>query len=261
MKIQQFFAARPIAALTVSSLALLFAAGCDQGTTPTGGQPSQPGPRTPNKPVSPDAAPTEGAMQSNANAPGERPAQQSGTPSAIAPTGGSEMVIPRPAATPQGDDPAVASFAGLTAPKPATWQYRAPAGTSGMRVAEYGVPGIEGSDQANIVVYQFPGGGTFEQNIARWKGQFKSADGSPVEAKTSELESDGMRVAVAELSGSYRGMNSAEFAVDHILIAAMIETDGNPVFVQLVGPSKTIEANREAFMTMLRGIKKNDPMK
>jgi len=149
----------------------------------------------------------------------------------------------------------------MTAPKPATWQYHAPAATSTMRVAEYSVPGVEGSDQAQIVVYQFPGGGSFDDNVARWKSQFKHEDGSPIEAKIQELDASGMKVSVAELSGDYRGMGMTEHAKDHILIAAKVETDGNPVFVQFVGPSKTVDANREAFLTMLRGLKITEPMK
>lgn len=130
-----------------------------------------------------------------------------------------------------------------------------------MRVAEYTVPGVEGSDQAQIVVYQFPGGGSAEANIDRWKTQFRHADGSEVVAKTESMVADGMNITIAELRGEYRGMGKSEFAPDQILLAGMIETDGNPVFVQLVGPSKTVEANRDAFMVMMRGIKKNDPMK
>ncbi len=196
----------------------------------------------------------------------ERRVQSEGAPQAAAPTAGVESVMPRPAPTAPtpntSDDPSIARFAGFSAPKPAAWQYRAPSGTSGMRVAEYGVPGIDGAEQANIIVYQFPGGGSFAANVERWKGQFRSADGAaPVEAKLETLDADGIRVEVAELSGAYRGMNSPDFATDHTLIAAMIETDGNPVFIQLVGPTRTIDANRDAYMAMLRGIRRNEPMK
>jgi hypothetical protein len=159
----------------------------------------------------------------------------------------------------ESDDPTVAKFAGLSGPKPATWQWRAP--SSQMRAAEYTVPGADGGDQAQIVVYQFPGGGSVENNINRWKTQFRNADGSPVEAKVQEFEADGMNVTIAELTGEYKGMGQTEFRPDQILIAAMIEGDGNPVFVQLTGPSKTVSANRDAYITMLRGIKKSEPMK
>lgn len=130
-----------------------------------------------------------------------------------------------------------------------------------MRVAEYSVPGVGGADQAQIVVYQFPGGGTFESNVARWKDQFKRDDGAPVEAKMHDVEATDLKIDVAEFSGEYRGMGKSEFAKEQTLIAAMIETDGNPVFVQLVGPTQTVSANREDFLAMLRGMKKYEPMK
>ena len=123
------------------------------------------------------------------------------------------------------------------------------------------MPGVEGSDQAQIIVYQFPGGGSFESNVDRWKTQFKHEDGSPIEAKVQEVDASGIKVAVAEVSGDYRGMGMSEHAKDHILIAAMIEGEGDPIFIQFVGPSKTVETNRDAYMTMLRGIKRNEPMK
>lgn len=259
--------------LTILCSAWLVTPGCGEKEPAPG--PSQPAPRTPNKtpagdgemtpeqlagrpqlpprplPATPSPAPGPGSGSGD-RATTNTPPTNAATPAAPAPT--------TPAAAPS-DDPVVASFAGLTAPKPATWQYRAPAATSTMRVAEYIVPGVEGSDQAQIIVYHFAGGGSVEANIDRWKTQFRTADGTAVVAKTEQLEADGMKVTVAELSGDYRGMGKSEFAPDQILLAGMIETDGNPVFVQLVGPSKTVQASRAAFMDMMRGVKRDEPMK
>lgn len=165
----------------------------------------------------------------------------------------------RPSSYKDDGDASVAVFAGLVAPKPATWQWHQPAST--MRVAEYTVPGVEGSDQAQIVVYQFRGGGTVEANVERWKSQFRRADGSAVEPKMQEIEADGMKVTVAEFSGEYKGMNQMDFAPDQTLVAAIVESGADPVFVQLVGPSKTVAASHDAFMAMLRGMKKSEPMK
>jgi hypothetical protein len=160
--------------------------------------------------------------------------------------------------TNQGD---TASFVGLSGPKPVTWQYRQPDPTKTMRKAEYSVPGVDGASQADIIVFQFPGGGSVEDNINRWRGQVQDADGKPAEPKVESFEADGMKITVAELAGAYRGMGATAAAPDSILIASMIETPGSPVFVQLAGPSKTVAANREAFLAMLRGIKKTEAMK
>jgi hypothetical protein len=251
--------------------ALIVLSGCEK--EPVAG-PSQPAPRTPNK-----ATPGDGEMtpEQAAATPSLLPRPQTAVTPAPAPGSNGEVrMVPgsTTTATPPAEQPAagaappepeststVASFAGLTGPKPATWQYRAPAATSTMRVAEYSVPGVEGADQAQIVVYQFPGGGSLDANVERWKSQFRNADGSEVVVTTESLEADGMKVTVAELAGEYRGMGKSEFAPDQVLIASMIEGDGDPVFVQLVGPSKTVRASREAFMAMMRGLKQTEPMK
>lgn len=242
--------------------------GCDGKTSST----DQTASNAPSKPRDNQAWPDG----TSTNAPGplpEREGQRTGgapppsepdlRPVAVDP---SKLTPPKPAPTPAAETPAtgdstVAEFAGFTAPKPVTWRFRAPQGSSGMRVAEYSVPGADGGDQADIIVYQFPGGGTLQANVERWKGQFKRADNAPIEATMQEIDAGGIKVVVAELAGDYRGMGKSEYAPDQILLAGMIETDGNPVFVQLVGPSKTVQANREAFLAMMRGIKVAEPMK
>ena len=70
-----------------------------------------------------------------------------------------------------------------------------------------------------------------------------------------------MTITLAEIAGEYQGMGMTAHRPDQILLAAMVETGGNPVFIQLVGPSKTVAANREAFLAMLHGLKKTEPMK
>jgi hypothetical protein len=230
-------------------------------------QPSQPAARAPNRSPAPSAPTTSPAAAATDDPSrvemGTRrstvapitPPTDAATPAA-APT---EMVLPRPAQDDRSTDPAVATFAGLTAPKPRTWQWRAP--SNAMRVAEYSVPGVEGADQAQMVVFQFAGGGTVDQNIARWKTQFRSSDGSEIDPKVQEVQAEELKVTLVEIAGEYRGMGKAEFTPDQLFLSGIIDTGGNPVFVQLVGPARTVEANRESFMTLLRGLKRSDPMK
>ena len=247
--------------------------GCEQQPSPGPGQPAA---RTPKKtPGDATVSASDSSTQGTRGAGRERPvvpgeggvAPGPGPQSVVAIRGSSASSPPSsspPPSAPQASgasNDAEAQFAGMTAPKPVTWQYRAPPATSTMRVAEYVVPGVEGSNQAQIVVFQFPGGGSVEENINRWKGQVQGPDGKPAEPKVETFEVDGMTVTVAELAGAYRGMGMSAAQPDSILIASMIQGDGDPVFVQLSGPDKTVDANREAFLTMLRGLKKTEPMK
>jgi hypothetical protein len=151
----------------------------------------------------------------------------------------------------------VATFAGLTGPKPVTWIWHPP--TRQFSVAEYTVPGQGGADQAQITVSK--AGGSVDANIQRWKGQFKSADGKPVEPKIVKFEADGVPITLVELAGSYQGMGAPSFVPDQLFLDAIVETPGEMIFIRFVGPTATVEANRDAFMDMVRGLRKAEPEK
>lgn len=151
----------------------------------------------------------------------------------------------------------MANFAGLNAPKPVTWQWNPP--SNKMILAEYVVPGRDGADQARIAV--IPAGGTLEANIERWKGQFRNPDGSPVEPRSvTNLEADGMPVTIVEFAGEYRGM-SGFFTPDQLFLTAIVEAPSGQVFIRFVGPTATVETNREEFMEMVRGLQITEAQK
>lgn len=164
----------------------------------------------------------------------------------------------RPAVTPPGgSSPTEASFLGLTAPKPESWSTFPP--SSGMRAANYRVPGLEGAGPAEVVVFFFGAGqgGPVQMNIDRWVGQFQAPGGGPVEPVRSEMEVDGMAVTMVELEGEYRGMGS-EFKPDRRFVAAIVEAPVGRVFIRLVGPTATVKANEPAFATLVEGLRRTD---
>lgn len=164
----------------------------------------------------------------------------------------------KPAAeTPSQGDPKVATFAGLTGPKPATWQWHPP--QRQFSVAEYTVPGRDGSDQARIDV--FKAGGTVEQNIQRWKMMFHDPNGGAVEPKVSNLEADGMPITLVEFAGEYRAMGSPNFTPNQLFLCAVVESPDGQIFIRFVGPAGTVEPNRADFMNMIRNLKKVEPEK
>lgn len=154
-------------------------------------------------------------------------------------------------------DPKVATFAGLTAPKPVTWIWSAP--QRQFSVAEYAVPGRDGHDQARVDV--FIAGGSVEANIDRWKTQFRNSDGTPVEPKITPLESDGMPITLVEFAGEYRGMGMVSFTPGQLFLCAIVQTPTQQIFIRLVGPAGTVEPNREAYMDMIRNLKRVEPEK
>ncbi len=202
-------------------------AGCGENESPvvSSSPASSPAPVTP---PGPGAAPP-------ASSPG-RPAQQAWAPSS---------------------DPRLARFAGYIAPKPAAWLDQPPQGA--MRVAEYVVPGRDGHNAAQIAVFHFVGdGGDVKSNIARWEGQFKPAeDGTPVKAKVERFEVAGMPVTLAELKGEWKQMFQTSYTPDQLFLGAIVESPTGLVVVRFAGESATVQANREDFMTMLKGLRRD----
>jgi hypothetical protein len=184
----------------------------------------------------------------------------------------SEVLPPERPAQDQPDDPTVASFLGFTAPKPATWLWHPP--QSRMVTANFTVPGVGGAgavgdDQpdpegplpggraAHVNVYFFNGhGGGVEANIERWQRQFRSPDGYEVEPVVERFEVDGLPVTLVELEGEWMQMGAAWYTRDQMLLGAIVEAPIGNIFIRFAGDQRTVEANREAFLTMIRGLRR-----
>jgi len=132
--------------------------GKDDKATTTQNPPSGASPAVTKTPASPPTVSMGGTPTTSA-------------PSSVRPVGSNAptgSTATRPALTVPPTDSKVATFAGFSAPKPATWIWHPT--TRQFSVAEYTVPGQGGADQAQITVSK--AGGTIDANIQRWKGQF-----------------------------------------------------------------------------------------
>ena len=142
---------------------------------------------------------------------------------------------------------------------PADWTPRAP--SSSMRLAEFVTPGPDSLSRAEVIVYFFGvgQGGSVASNIARWKAQFSTPDGSPVPEIVTRDSTSGFPVTFAEFRGTYArgiGAGSPENArAGQTLIAAVAETPRGTMFIQLFGPSARVAAQRDAFVRFVNGIK------
>jgi hypothetical protein len=158
-------------------------------------------------------------------------------------------------------DPTVAKFMGLVAPKPATWIEDPPSGGLG-RVANYTIPDPDGGEAAHINVFYFGPrqGGDVQSNVERWRSQFRPGpDGAPPEPIVERLEAGGMTVTLVELAGAWMAMGQSGYAEDQLFIAAIVEITEGRVFVRFAGRSATVEANRQAFMQMVEGLRRAEP--
>src|SRR4051812_24921505 len=75
---------------------------------------------------------------------------------------------------------------GVTFSVPRSWKSEEP--SSRMRLAQIKVGPEKGDDEAaELAIFAFPGGGgTVQQNLDRWKGQFKAEGGKGPEFKTDD---------------------------------------------------------------------------
>ena len=157
------------------------------------------------------------------------------------------------------DDPKIATFLGLVADKPATWIEHPPQGS--MRLANYTVPGRDGTEAAHIVVFYFGAtqGGSIDANIDRWQMQFEpDANNDLVEPIIERFEADSMPVTLVELAGSWRKMGATWYTPDQLFLTAIVETSRGNLFIRFAGQTATVDANRAAFMKMIRGLRSAD---
>lgn len=138
---------------------------------------------------------------------------------------------------------------GLRFKAPESWEYEHP--SSGMRRAEFGVRGDEGT--AGLVVYFFgnQGAGSAQANIDRWVGQFKNPDGSAVTTpKPVTRTIAGLDVTQVEVAGTYvGGMGAGSPTEDgqpgQRMIATIVRTPQGPFYFKFLGADKTVVENRK----------------
>jgi hypothetical protein len=172
---------------------------------------------------------------------------------------------PAPSAPPQGA-PASDAPKGSDAPTrkgPTDVAYDVPEGwqkvenPSPMRKATFKIPRAEGdTEDAEMSVSQ--AGGTVDQNVTRWSGQFQSGKDdktSRVDRKVGELS-----VTVVEIRGAFSGMAmpgapAAGPKPDWALLGAIVETEGSLTFFKLTGPEKTVTAARPGFDKLVDSLR------
>lgn len=154
---------------------------------------------------------------------------------------------------------ATISVLGLTSSVPESWRKQPP--TTSSRLAQYAIPGKKPGQDAEFIVYFFGAGqgGTAEQNIIRWKGQFFGPNGAPVVPQVEKFKVRGMAVTTAEFQGTYaRGIGigpTGQPKAKQILLAAVVESPKGNLIIQLHGPQATVSAQRAAFMAFVKGLR------
>ena len=142
----------------------------------------------------------------------------------------------------------------LTLTVPEGWSKQQP--SNRLRLAQFAVPTDDGT--ALEAVVSGPFGGSDEQNIARWYGQFE-ADGR--EATTYTGTGDAGDYTLVDITGTYNQsvgppiMRRTVAVPDARMLAVILPNpDGaGNYFLKLAGPAKTVDANAEKFRTVFGG--------
>ncbi len=138
---------------------------------------------------------------------------------------------------------------------------------------EFQVPASEGDERSGRVTVT-GAGGSVEDNIDRWIGQFSQPDGSSTKDKTKreKLKVAGQEVTLIDVAGTspakppFAGGGAER--ENYRMLAAIVITrqvekkDGKQVekktgnyFIKFVGPNQTVEDHAEGFKTMIEGLK------
>ena len=169
---------------------------------------------------------------------------------------------PPPAAPAPAAAPAAAPEAGaLTWTAPTEWESLP---QRPMRVATYRIPAAKGdAEPAELAVFYFgPGqGGGVEDNVKRWLGQFRKADGTPVtdkDAKTKKDTFNNISVTTVDVKGTYTGggpmMGPSAPKPGSRLLGAIAEGPEGPVFFKLTGFERTVANAEKPFRKLLSSV-------
>lgn len=146
---------------------------------------------------------------------------------------------------------------------PENWQATQP--TSMMRAYQASIPPVEGDTQAAEVAFFTPIGGSIQDNINRWMGQFTQPDGSPSSSKatTEDIQGEGHAFKLVALTGtmlpsSMPGMPQQGEKTGWMMLGSIIETPGGVWYIKATGPEKTLGQARDGFVELCKSLRINE---
>lgn len=150
-----------------------------------------------------------------------------------------------------GTPPPSGAAAELPFELPAGWQETQP--SSQMRLKQATIPGPGGDAELAVFFFGPGSGGGVEDNVQRWIGQMEPT----AEPQRDSFESGDYRVTWVEVDGTLKAGTMggpAEAQPGSTLLGAVVEGPGGPWFFKATGPEATLEAERDAFLGMLRDL-------
>jgi hypothetical protein len=153
------------------------------------------------------------------------------------------------------DDTQTMKLGPVTLVAPKDWKFKKPA--ISFIAYEYTVPASK-DDKTDGRFTVSSAGGSVEQNIDRWYGQFSQDDGGDTKkrAKTEKKTISGRPVHFVDVRGTYKDLRPGTSPQkDYRLLGAIVETDDGNLFLKLVGPQRTLADHEKAFRQMVENLK------
>jgi hypothetical protein len=151
----------------------------------------------------------------------------------------------------------------LTLQAPEKWNRQEP--KSNIIEHEFAIEGEKGQAAGRMTISA--AGGTIQQNIDRWIGQFAGPDGkkSREKPKIEKKELAGLEVHLVDLSGTYLDSAGGPFARGKVverknyrMLAAIVPggTSIGNYFIKFYGPAELVKENEKAFHSMIDSLSK-----
>lgn len=147
----------------------------------------------------------------------------------------------------------------LVVTTPESWKKKTP--KSRIIEHEFEIPPVEGDELAGRMTVM-GAGGSIDDNISRWIGQFDLKGNKP---KKEETKVAGQKVYLVDLAGTYKDtppgagpFSGAKpiFRENYRMLAAIIATEKDgQYFIKFYGPKATVAKNEEAFKKMIDSLK------
>jgi hypothetical protein len=146
--------------------------------------------------------------------------------------------------------------AGVHWTAPSSWKAQA---ARPMRAATYVVPAAPGDkEDGECGIYYFGQGkgGSVDDNMKRWVGQFELAQ---QDAQPRKRIVNGLNVTSIDLSGTYTGAGGPMATTKAIkpgyrLLGAIVEAPEGLIFIKFTAPAKTASANQAIFENLLKSL-------
>jgi len=179
-------------------------------------------------------------------------------------TSAEDTKVPTAATATAADKGTPVEWAGMKSTTPADWKEVPP--SNAMRKAQLAAPKAEGDkEDAEVVVFEFKGGGGVEANLKRQVATFQpNAGKDKVEEKQEKITVGGNEGVFQEVGGTLLKKAGGPFdpnakvtpVAGYKQLYVVFETkDGITASAWLRGPEKTVEKHRKGFEQWVKNFK------